>query len=580
MIYAPIKYKKVNVSSPLYLQCLSYSVAPASEKNRNTVHDTAETINSKTLKWKEKLSNVNLISKIKTLKLSNIGKNKEMSATEQETQNVNPVYKQSAREKANEIKTTFSQKFDALFGEKLNATKDKMWTTVDKSADKVKTEASKVKTHVDSGVEKIKTHVDSGVEKFKAQVEKIKSNKVEKENSQSENSRTKKFKAKIDDLFNRDKENQNEQNETAYAKFKAKVKNMLNVGEKTNKTFAKNKEQEFENVDETLKQMALGVLPTRYDNVKADKTLASIAQNIQEENAKVEIEDVDETFVAMSKAVKKEHALEEKEAIRLANEREIDVHVDEQLNNDTGDEIVVDTTPAISVDDINGVGMTTDSAVEKTTEIDENNSTEIQPKIKEVLAQKLGQTTNKIKEFFALKGKKETVETQNDVENVANVENAIENDESASFDVSTPMRSRNIQTVTQDDENVDEIDYINGETTRTTRKVACSTENNGTYKRKSYYALKVENAKKHIVNAGTRVKYAAKRFVCFFKDKFCAPEVVDFEDKDDYRKFGMKETRVSAYPTVATANAPKAETPTEPKEKTYITAKLDDYIDL
>lgn len=512
MIYAPIKYKKVNVSSPLYLQCLSYSVAPASVKTRYVANE------------------------------NNINKKDEAFSFKAKKSEIKPICKQSAREKIKELGTSFSQKFDALFGEKLNATKEKARAVLGK-------DMSDEKLH-----------------------------KPEKESSY-----TKKFKAKFEDFFSRDKETEEEKSESAFAKFKAKVKNMLNKNDSKNQTNAmpasavEDMEAEFVELDETLKQMALGVLPTRYDNVKPDKTLAIIAQNIQEEQAKKEFEEIDETLVAMSKSAKKEKALEIKEAIRLANEGGVKPNVDSQTTSEVEDDNVAEVTPASVLDDV--------------VNISESSSEQNQAKTEDTLTQKLGRTVSKIKDFFALKGNNNAVEEVQKPTEKTNAESVDKNNELMHADTPASRIETNVETQENDaikiKENEAKTDNSTEKNAKIIRQVACETEEKTTYKRKSYYALKVENAKKHLINAGIRIKCVAKRFVYFFKDKFTAPEFVEYEDKDDYRKYGMKETRIATYPenatpaeTATTTTTTAVKSSTQTNKKTFRATTLDNFFDL
>ncbi len=508
MIYAPIKYKKVSGPSSLYLQCLSYSIAPASVKTGYVAKE------------------------------NNVNKKDEAFSFKAKKSEIKPICKQSAREKIKDLGTTFSQKFDALFGEKLNATKEKARAVLGK-------DLSDDKLH-----------------------------KPEKEGSY-----TKKFKAKFEDFFSGDKEIEEEKSESAFAKFKAKVKNMLNKNDSKNQTNAmpasavEDMETDFVEIDETLKQMALGVLPTRYDNVKPDKTLAVIAQNIQEEQAKKEFEEIDETLVAMSKSAKKEKSLEIKEAIRLANEGEVKPNVDSQTTSEVEDDNVAEVTPASVLDDV--------------VNISESNSEQNQAKTKDTLTQKLGRTVSKIKDFFALNSKNDAVEEVQKTAEKTNAESIDKNKEHMHADTPASKIETNVETQENDaikiKENEAKTDNSTEKTSKIIRQVACKTEDKTTYKRKSYYALKVENAKKHLINAGVHIKCIAKRFIYFFKDKFTAPEFVEYEDKDDYRKYGMKETRIATYPE----NATPAETTTtavkssaQTNKKTFRTTTLDNFFDL
>lgn len=582
MIYAPIKYKKVNASSPLYLQCLSYSVAPASARNRYVNYSTEIEEQKISIGKTNVDNNDNSTSKIETFECEHIGKDNVVSPAKHEMREIKPICKQTAREKLKEFSSTFSQRFDAVFGEKLNATKEKMRAILGKEADEIKLNKTK-----------------------------------------NDNPITKKFKAKFEDFFSHDKEIENVQSESAFSKFKAKVKNMLNKNEKSNnvnavtetvvtnkepefveidetlkqmalgvlttrfdnvkvdKTFAaiaqniqqEKEQQEFEDINKTLQQMALGVLPNRYDNVKTDKTFAAIAQYIQEEQSKKEFEEIDETFVAMSNAAKKEQALEEREAIRIANGGAIkESKVDSKTSSDDKKSNTAEFTPASALDDI--------------AEIGESIFADSRPKEKDTLSQKLGRATAKIKEFFARKNKNGEVLAQSVAEDVARAEDVVQKNGNEQV-IATQTSNNKVKTATRQDvdaeskQNKAEASITVDKTAETKRQVACETKDNGTHKRKSYYALKVENAKKHIINAGVRIRCAAKRFIYFFKDKFTAPEFVDYEDKDDYRKYGMKETRIAVNPETKTEKiTPIDKTSTQTKVKTYKTTTLDYYFDL
>lgn len=429
MIYAPIKYKKIDVSSPLYLNCLSYSIAPISAKKVN--YNIAEE-NLQSVPTKNQALNVSVI----------VEESKNASASQKATfdnivseirgkYEIKPICKQATREKIKNFGTDFSQKFDALFGEKLNATKEKVDALINKMFKSDKEQ-------------KIEDSQQSANAPSSQSIKVVESDESVKESS-------------------------------VFSKFKTKIQNMLN----------------------------------------------------KEPSSTTEPANAKENLDAMNNSSK------------------------------------------------NVAGNLTD----KETTLDAKES-----KTKETLAVKIARTTTKIKEFLAQKKTSTDNDETVEVDELNIEENKNQNGKTLKqrLFVITHLGKQKAQdessiSAQSDINNVDASATCN-ESKKTTRKIICKKEENGTYKRKSYYAIKVENAKNHIINAGRKVKDSSKKFVSFLKEKLKAPKETELVDEDDYTRFGFKKQFINN-PTTSTLSDISENANDAESHKSRMTT-LDDYFEL
>ena len=523
MIYAPIKYKKVNANSPLYLNCLSYRI---NSINIKKVHTSANTV----FPIKQNTNNA-IITPTIVAENANIGHREVIvDNTKKKTDSeIQPVCKQSAREKLNNFKTTFSRKFDAAFGQKLKSTREIVSAKFNK-----------------------------------------KSTKTESANSEDKVSRIEILKTKFDNFFNRENKNTETENDSNhYAKFKAKVNSFLDkcknakidlkISSKKKKNAIKNDCTNYEldetlqamalgiqnqpvDIDYTIKAMALGIQDFQPSTVKVDKTLGTIAKNLQEENEFIE---VDQTLAALSAAAKV-NVGEKKKADELAraNKTKDNIVVEPSITEKTAhteETLTTAGTPASALDDIAQIQET----------LLANGSFES----KTTFSQRLSNGIAKLKNYFASKNRNETLDKQNGIEASQEIENScndinkeiISDDDNQKAEIVVEEKTKNVE-IANSTTNLDEqICESTIDETTTSCEDVCEIPENVTPKRKSYYALKIENAKKHIINSGVRVKKAANKIVNAFKSTLATPEVVEYEDKDDYRKYGMKNVEIDPF---------------------------------
>lgn len=302
-------------------------------------------------------------------------------------------------------------------------------------------------------------------------------------------------------------------------------------------------------VDDTLKAMALGIMKEQNSNAAKDSTRAKVSQKtttdafneIDEDLRNIAIaiaennpttEQIDETLLAMATAILNQKEKDSFDPVLLSIAEAIQDTLKNEKPTQNRDTLKATYKPTPEEREV-ALNRTSDN--EHTSNYDNhsngtlttgcaNTEKATSGKIYSNIKSKIASASEKIKRFFA---KKETASTTaKKVESAdANVTEKEQKTAAASHPTTTTV---NTTTPTK----------------TTTSSEACTTAtSNKCRKRKSYYALKVENTKNAIIKAGSRVKAGLKRVSCKIKNYF-APQIIELEDEDDYRKYGMKQVQI------------------------------------
>lgn len=577
MIYAPIKYKKMSKTSPFYLRCISYSATPYATSS-NLVELTEK-------------------------------KEQSVLATSTAPQKeVKPVCKQSAREKFKQFSNNFSGKMSSVYGKVQHSYQNFMKRFSQEGSLTEEVIPSPVDEATTSKTDKLKAKFnDFTDENTIPTVATAPQTSEEMVNNPQKTSRLQ----KLSDFFKRNKSNENERN-SVFARLKAKILGQNNVSspvetgqESETPSFIQKTIDDYDSdVDEIIRAFAIGILN---NTTELDETYKVIALNLLKEQAnksqnitdktksinvepqKNEAEDLDKDFRTLVLAFleanqdvlpsSQEELDETLKSMALAiSEKDNDIDPDlltianaisesgienvknsNQLKNATNrienrftfetiDETLRKMSLGISAQQSDNNVATSTPVNTETTE----NTTAIaeQPETSTQVTEE--QTTTKQKD-----------ETTVNIETTDRTSTSLLEDIVTSSSTHSTTLKENPSLRTKFGSKIDAIKdfFSRKDTTKdtttevevkpqpsTTRSVVCTTTTNATgHKRKSYYALKVENAKKRIVNFGSKTKAKFKK--AYLKIKTTVyPEVVDYEDKDDYQKYGIKETRICEKP--------------------------------
>lgn len=296
-------------------------------------------------------------------------------------------------------------------------------------------------------------------------------------------------------------------------------------------------------VDDTLKAMALGIMKEQNSKTvknsqktttdvfdEIDKDLRNIALAIAENNPTTE--QIDETLLAMATAILNQKGKDSFDPVLLSIAEAIQ---DTLGNNEPVQKRYILKATYKPTPEERNTALNRISNDEHASDCD-NNSNDTHTtectnaekvtngKLYSNIKSKMASASEKIKRFFA---KKETASTTAKKVESSNL-NVAENEQKAT------VASRPTTTAVS---SAPSANVATGSTA-----CATATSNKGR-KRKSYYALKIENTKNAIIKAGSRVKAGLKRVSCKIKNYF-APQIIEFEDEDDYRKYGMKQVQI------------------------------------